>query len=153
MIKCDAIKYAYRQSKDGFVVAFVIHPQEMPVDLANADIGSQWQLSLVPLDEHGNPETERRPSPTDSVINDPQPASEARIETPARATTPTQMAGILCNDPLFWKYLGVNDREEAAASVRKRCGVNSRRDITLDNRAWQELCGRYLAWRMPQVVA
>ncbi len=54
MIQCDAIKYAYRQSKDGFIISFVIHPQDMSEDLANADIGSQWQLSLVPLDEDGN---------------------------------------------------------------------------------------------------
>ena len=53
-MKCDAIKIAYRQSKDGFVVAFAIHPQEMPADLANADIGSQWQLTIEPLDENGN---------------------------------------------------------------------------------------------------
>jgi hypothetical protein len=53
-IKCDAIKTAYRQSKDGFVVSFAIHPQDMDPDLANAEIGSQWQLRLVPLDDNGN---------------------------------------------------------------------------------------------------
>lgn len=53
-LHCDAIKIAYRQSKDGFVVTFAIHPQDMPAELANADIGSQWRISLVPLDEHGN---------------------------------------------------------------------------------------------------
>ena len=54
-ITCDAIKTAYRQSKDGFVVSFAIHPSDMDPELANADIGSQWQLRLVPLDENGNP--------------------------------------------------------------------------------------------------
>ncbi len=55
-IHCDAIKIAYRQTKDGFVVSFAIHPQDMPVVLANADIGSQWSLRLVELDEDGNSE-------------------------------------------------------------------------------------------------
>ncbi len=56
MIKCDAIKIGYRQSKDGFVISFTLHPQEVPEELALADIGSQWQLSLVPLDDDGNAE-------------------------------------------------------------------------------------------------
>lgn len=55
-IKCDAIKTAYRQNKEGFVVSFAIHPQDMPADLANAHVGSQWQLILVPLDDDGNPQ-------------------------------------------------------------------------------------------------
>jgi hypothetical protein len=53
-IHCDAIKIAYRQTKDGFVVSFAIHPQDMPALLANADIWSQWSLRLVELDEDGN---------------------------------------------------------------------------------------------------
>ena len=54
-INCDAIKYSYRQNKDGFIVAFVIHPQDMNLDLANAAIGSQWRLTLRELDKDGNP--------------------------------------------------------------------------------------------------
>ena len=54
MIKCDAVKIAYRQTKDGFVISLAIHPQDMDARLANADIGSQWQLTLTPLDEDGN---------------------------------------------------------------------------------------------------
>ncbi len=57
-VEFDAIKIGYRQSKDGFVVSFSIHPNEMPMILANADIGSQWQITAVELDEDGNaPET------------------------------------------------------------------------------------------------
>ncbi len=54
MIKCDVIKIGYRQDKDGFVINFRILPEDLPESLALADIGSQWQLSLVPLDEDGN---------------------------------------------------------------------------------------------------
>ena len=53
-ITCDAIKIAYRQNKEGFVVSFSIHPQDMPAELANAPVGSQWQLQLVELDDDGN---------------------------------------------------------------------------------------------------
>jgi predicted 3-demethylubiquinone-9 3-methyltransferase (glyoxalase superfamily) len=56
-IHCDAIKVAYRQTKDGYNVSFQIHPSDMPVALANADIGSQWKLTLVELDENGNAPT------------------------------------------------------------------------------------------------
>ena len=51
----DVIKYAYRQSKDGFIVSFVVHPNDLCLDLANAAIGSQWRLTIRELDEDGNP--------------------------------------------------------------------------------------------------
>ncbi len=45
---------AYRQTKDGYAITFVIHPQDMHEALANAPIGSQWRMELTPLDEDGN---------------------------------------------------------------------------------------------------
>lgn len=56
-IDVDVLKYAYRQSKDGFIVSFVLHPHDNHLDLANAAIGSQWRLTLRELDESGNPVT------------------------------------------------------------------------------------------------
>lgn len=55
-MKIDVIKYSYRQTKDGHVIGFVLHPDDVSAELQSAPIGSQWQLTIVPLDEDGNPE-------------------------------------------------------------------------------------------------
>ncbi len=56
MISVDVIKMAYRQTKDGYAITFVIHPNDKHETLANALIGSQWRMQLTPLDEDGNAE-------------------------------------------------------------------------------------------------
>lgn len=55
MTTVDVIKAAYRQTKDGFAITFILHPQDNHDELARAAIGSQWQIKAVPLDENGNP--------------------------------------------------------------------------------------------------
>src|SRR3990172_599014 len=98
-IHCDAIKIAYRQSKDGFVVSFAIHPQDMPAVLANADIGSQWRLVLSELDEDGNAEEVMPNLPEQSGQHKTVPASERNRRGRARKSwhemAPAQQAGIL----------------------------------------------------------
>ena len=156
---CDAIKISYRQSKDGFVVSFAIHPQDMPADLANADIGSQWQIRLVGLDEDGNPKggdvpddgsrarnLETEIATTAKLPDRPRsvapPASEARhpVRAPiAPERRMTQRAAILCKDPVFqtwlretntsWRIMMGTDEEKAALLVHVYCGVKSRREI------------------------
>ncbi len=54
MIKFDCIKSAYRQTKDGYSLTLVIHPQDPHHAIADAAIGSQWQITAVELDEDGN---------------------------------------------------------------------------------------------------
>lgn len=40
-----------------------------------------------------------------------------------------RQAAIMCTNPKFQAYLGVKDADEAAASLRRLCGVQSRRDL------------------------
>lgn len=103
-IRCDAIKIAYRQSKDGFVVSFVIHPQEMPALLANADIGSQWELTLNGLDEDGNaPFVGSASEPSRSPPATPR---EAVGEPPnRRPVTLAQRAGMLRKKQSYQNWL------------------------------------------------
>ena len=143
-IFCDAIKAAYRQSKDGYVVSFVIHPQDMPEILANSDIGSQWQLHLVPLDDDGNAEQ----PPKKELTHDQKLV---------------RRIGILCGDPVFQKFMLEDgrarsaDEEECAAGVRAFCGVKSRTEIVWGSPAkerWDRLDGRFKAWLIePKVGA
>lgn len=124
MITVDAIKYSYRQNKEGMVVSFVIHPNDAHGDLANAPIGSQWQLSLVPLDKDGNAETNENPcagakptsegqqhapsrpcvEPADGRTAGSIPATGAKRQPFASLPLP-QQAALLCNDPVFWAFV------------------------------------------------
>ena len=49
----------------------------------------------------------------------------------------TQQAGMRCNDVAFQRFIGANDADDAAAFVRERCGVTSRKSIVPDTRAGQ----------------
>jgi uncharacterized OB-fold protein len=54
-VHCEVKKYAYRQTKDGVVLSFVLHPQEIPADVASAAIGTRYVLALVELADNEKP--------------------------------------------------------------------------------------------------
>lgn len=57
-------------------------------------------------------------------------------------------AGMLCKDARFRAFLREQfGLEAAAAGVRLLCGVQSRREITRDNRTWKTLLATYHHWR------
>jgi hypothetical protein len=69
-----------------------------------------------------------------------------------------QMAGILCNEGGFRKFLGersgqhVPDADSAAKLVRLACSVKSRADLDTDKHGaqlWRDLKGDYEAWLRP----
>lgn len=47
------------------------------------------------------------------------------MDTPTNA----KLAGMLCSNPKYQAYLGVDSAEEAAVHLRKACGVKSRREL------------------------
>ena len=87
-------------------------------------------------------------------------ASEPRKgeETPKRAWSdlpPAQQAGIRCNEPAFWRFLGticegdILTELDAACEVRRRCGVASRSEILPARRLeqrWNLIESAYQAW-------
>jgi hypothetical protein len=163
-IQVDVIKSAYRQSKDGFVVSFVIHPQDNHQELANADIGSQWQLTLVELDEHGNAESEVVPNEQSSTDTRPAPTrpqpTQARAARPFTSLPLPQQAALLCQDPIFRAFLNeeapdnigtVDTIVDTATALRKICGVASRRDLNPENDGGQTFMqwrDRFIAWKL-----
>jgi hypothetical protein len=56
-LHCEMVKYAYRQTKDGVVVSFVVHPNDVPRDLSMSAIGSRWMVALVQLGDDELPIT------------------------------------------------------------------------------------------------
>ena len=81
---CEVKKHALRQTQDGVVVAFVLHPNDVPAALQLAPLGTRYMLALVEIDEDETP--------------------IKRTEVPDKNTTPapvrtlknyTQQAGIM----------------------------------------------------------
>lgn len=121
-----------------FVAAFgTPHPSaEIPVALARLDTTQPKPKALsAPPQRDSEPSKERRPFAS-------LPAS-------------TQ-AGIVCNEPAFWKYLidkfgrDVAGAVTAADFVREYCEIDSRSELAANPKAklrWELLASDYLAWR------
>jgi len=54
-MNCEAKLYAFRKTREGTVVSFVIHPQEIPEGLATADIGARIMLAMVEIGDDERP--------------------------------------------------------------------------------------------------
>lgn len=54
-VHCEARKIAFRQTKDGVVISFVLHPDEVPNSLATAALGTRYVLALVELNDDETP--------------------------------------------------------------------------------------------------
>jgi uncharacterized OB-fold protein len=56
-LHCEAKKHSYRQTQDGVVLSFVLHPQDVPSSLATAALGTRYILALVELNDDETPKT------------------------------------------------------------------------------------------------
>lgn len=131
---CEAKKHAFRQTQDGVVVSFVLHPQEVPSGLTLAALGTRYMLALVEIGDNDQPVAgagsrpasrsianeqraeQRHPGGEDEVspkATHPQIGAAASSDKPAPGKphtswhdmSPAQQAGILCNEPAFARFL------------------------------------------------
>ena len=80
--------------------------------------------------------------------------SPSPLQTPPAGGTPnkrTQLAGMMCKDPLFQKYADLKfGFSDPAVFIRRECGVKSRKDILPSTRAaelFDDLYDQYRIWR------
>lgn len=86
--------------------------------------------------------------------------SECAKEPERKPKSRAQMAGILCNDPVFWAFLNeqcgpfsdgpITTENEAAEAVRGQCMIESRSVLDRDTEAqhlWDQLYSQYQAWK------
>jgi hypothetical protein len=165
---CEAKKHALRQTQDGIVVAFVLHPNDVPPSLQLAPLGTRYMLALVEIADDETPVTGKEATTSVEPQAPQEPAPPPKDHT-ARASserkwheiTPAQQAGIRCNEVPFVKFLGtlspeVKSTKDAAMFVRGWCDVDSRSDIrgVEPVARWHELESRYRSWLYaPQVGA
>lgn len=71
------------------------------------------------------------------------------IAPPRKAASQAQIAGILCNEGAFQKFIGAADADAAAEYVRVHCRVSSRANIDGNadaTEAFKALKGEYELW-------
>lgn len=153
-LHCEAKKHAYRQTQDGVVVSFVLHPQEVPDGLAIAALGTRYMIALVEIGDDEFPVEKPR------VAQLTAPPEKERMTW--QELQPSAQAAIRCNEPVFWAFLRedysqqVNDADEAATAVRKLCDVNTRAAFNTNSRArakWENLDQSFGAWKMSEQMA
>tara|TARA_R100001369_G_scaffold69314_1_gene96959 strand:+ start:109 stop:600 length:492 start_codon:yes stop_codon:yes gene_type:complete len=125
----EAKKHAYRQTREGTVVSFLIHPDDVPKlltqELSVSAIGARYMLGIVRMEE----ETDYPVIPEEVTIGE-------------RAF---KRACLVCRDPSYLSWVRLNsekwtnlynvdeseDNDEAYASdvIRSICGVLSRKDL------------------------
>ncbi len=118
-MKIEAKKHAFRQTQDGVVVSFVLHPNDVTPELAVAPLGTPYEIELTEID-YDNP----RPEPTEGE----------RIRT---------RAVLLCREPQFQKWILSNDDKcvwgdpEQSAKVRlcEWCNIASRAELATNKEA------------------
>lgn len=120
----ECVKIALNQDKTGFILKLSIHPNDVPEDLLRDPVGTRYIAVLVRVDEQGQP----APSP-----------QQAEGEQAVR------IAGALCADFRFQQwlygrgYVETADEESAATYLRRRLGVQSRKELRVDAAARQRL--------------
>jgi hypothetical protein len=144
-LHCEMVKYAYRQTKDGVVVSFVVHPNDIPAALSTSHIGARYLVALVEIDDNEQP---KLLAPAKLI----PPSGEKRNW---RDLPPPQQAGIRCDEPSFGIYLKEtypddwHESQDAAACVRLICAVHSRAELGTNQKArvmWHQLDQQYQAW-------
>src|SRR5215510_10997149 len=54
-VYCECRKAAYRQTAQGLVVSFVIHPHDVPEQLAIAPLGTRYMLAICEIGDDEQP--------------------------------------------------------------------------------------------------
>tara|TARA_X000000950_G_scaffold205793_1_gene247559 strand:- start:4097 stop:4546 length:450 start_codon:yes stop_codon:yes gene_type:complete len=126
----EAKKYAYRQTKDGMVLSFVLHPDDVPKEMATAPIGQRYMVACAQIDDHENPIRPRATTDAEKAL--------------ARAN-------LICRDETYIQWVRMNyyqwdvvdktleDEEYAAQVIRFICGIESRSELKTNPEARERL--------------
>lgn len=113
-INFEAVKVSLKQDKSGIILTLAIHPNEVPPSLFTDWVGSRYIAALVKLDDEDKP-------------IEPPDAAEGRKAV--------QVAGALCREPKFQKWLVAQgmvfdaSEEAAAGAICDVLGIDSRAEL------------------------
>jgi hypothetical protein len=160
-IHCEMVKYAYRQSKDGVVVSFVVHPNDIPAALSTSHIGSRYMVALVQVGDDERPiqqpakETRAKPS-----LAEGRPSEKAKRDWDT--FEPAQQAGMRSNDKRFAEFLQEEypqvwrEHQNSKDCIKDICVcTHSRSELGADPRKrvlWNQLDRHFDAWLIKERV-
>lgn len=135
----EAKKYALRQAKDGVIVSFVLHPDDVVPELLSAPIGEHYVVALAPYEKAAE-EAEQQPAP------DPEKMSHASSKLSVQAFW-------MCRRRDFQEWLGVTGEDAANARVKSAIDIMSKTALDHNRDAaqrWRDLVDEFHAATMPQ---
>ena len=112
-IQFEGVKVALKQDKTGYVLALSMHPDDIPEELLRDFVGARYQVVMV------------RIGADESPLNREEFIGDKTV----------RIAGLLCRDPKFWKYLydggQIFEEEEVMATdwLRHRLNIKSRSEL------------------------
>lgn len=130
-LQFEAVKVAFKQDKNGYILTLCIHPDEVPVELLRSFVGATYQVVMVRLDQ-ADPQEEFE--------------SDKAVKT----------AGMLCRDPKFREFLQDDSliftatEEDATEWLRDFLNIKSRTELKDNAEArirLDSLHKEFLAWK------
>ena len=104
----EAKKHGYRQTQDGCVVSFVVHPNDISPEFAAAPLGTPFQVGYQEYDPD---------------------AKEPPAEKPKRERKLSEIAALRCKNRLFQQFLRSKDAEQANQRLKALCDINSKTEL------------------------
>jgi len=122
-IQFEGVKVALKQDKTGYVLALSIHPDDVPMELLRDFVGARYGVAMVRIDGNEQP-MDRQEQDGDKSI---------------------RVAGMLCRDPDFWKYLYADSQimfeneKESTEWLRDYLNIQSRSELKTNVQAREML--------------
>ena len=120
----EGVKVALKQDKTGYVLTLSMHPDDIPEDLLRDFVGARYQVVMVRIGGDESPMDRQAEFEGDKSI---------------------RMAGLLCRDPKFWKFLFDDsqifeeDEESCTEWLRDYLNVQSRSELKTNEDARKRL--------------
>jgi hypothetical protein len=122
-IQFEGVKVALKQDKTGYVLALSIHPDDVPTDLLRDFVGARYGVAMVRIDNNEQPMNREEHDGDKSI----------------------RIAGLLCRDPDFWKYLYADSQimfeneKESTEWLRDYLNIQSRSELKTNVQAREML--------------
>jgi hypothetical protein len=145
----EALKISLKQEADGIIVAFRIHPDDLPTDLLRARINSRFALAFQQISD----DEKLVPTPAHPIMQ--------AVEKKKKQNANVMRAGMACAERKFqhflqymhadlWKETSGGNTEKAEAILRFLTNVDSRREYATNPKAlkmFDTIMGQYEMWK------
>jgi hypothetical protein len=121
--KFEGVKVALKQDRTGYILTLSVHPDEVPEEILRDFVGARYQVVMVRLTNEERPMIREQEHSGDMV----------------------RLAGILCRDPMFQRFLleagQTFDASEdiATAWLKEELNIQSRAELRENHAAASQL--------------